>query len=77
MIVTGTRRGEATRVQQYKQLRLVIGCRQSDSAMSYAEQFNIAAVADRDTYPGLDIFAAGVQGELRVLEAKVLTAAVA
>jgi len=34
-------------------------------AMSYAGQFNIMVVADRDAYPDLDVFVAGVQDELR------------
>ena len=32
-------------------------------AISYAGQFNIMVVADRDAYPDLDIFVAGVQDE--------------
>jgi len=36
-------------------------------AISYAGQFNIAVVADRDAYPDLDIFARGAQNELRRL----------
>ena len=36
-------------------------------AISYAGQFNIMVVADRDAYPDLDIFVAGVQDELRAL----------
>jgi diacylglycerol O-acyltransferase / wax synthase len=39
-------------------------------AMSYAEQFNIMAVADQDAYPDLDVFAAGVQDELRAFSAQ-------
>ena len=39
-------------------------------AMSYAGQFNIMVVADRDAYPDLDIFVAGVQDELRALAAR-------
>jgi hypothetical protein len=38
-------------------------------AMSYAGQFNIMAVADRDAYPDIDIFATGVQDELCALAA--------
>jgi diacylglycerol O-acyltransferase len=38
-------------------------------ALSYAGEFNITAVADRDTYPDLEVFAAGVRDELRVLVA--------
>ena len=40
------------------------------AAMSYAEQFNIMVIADRDAYPDLDIFVAGVQDELRALAAR-------
>ena len=36
-------------------------------AMSYAGQFNILAVADRDVCPSLDVFATGVCDELRAL----------
>jgi diacylglycerol O-acyltransferase / wax synthase len=39
------------------------------AAMSYAGQFNITVIADRDTYPDLDIFVAGVQEELQALVA--------
>ena len=39
------------------------------AAMSYAGQFNITVIADRDAYPDLDIFVAGVQDELRALAA--------
>jgi diacylglycerol O-acyltransferase len=38
-------------------------------AMSYAGQFNITAVADRDSCPDIEIFAAGVRDELHALEA--------
>jgi diacylglycerol O-acyltransferase len=40
-------------------------------AMSYAGQFNITAVADKDAYPDLDIFAAAVRDELRAFAASV------
>lgn len=46
-------------------------------AMSYAGQFNITAVADRDGYPDLDVFAAGVREELHALESISQGAAVA
>ena len=46
-------------------------------AMSYAGQFNITAVADRDGYPDIDVFAAGVWDELRALEVKFHTPVVA
>ena len=39
-------------------------------AISYAGQFNIMVVADRDAYPDVDIFVAGVQDELRALAAR-------
>lgn len=39
------------------------------AAMSYAGQFNITLIADRDAYPDLDIFVAGVQEELQALAA--------
>ena len=38
-------------------------------ALSYAGQFNIMAVADRDSYPDIDVFAAGVRDELLALAA--------
>lgn len=40
-------------------------------AMSYAGQFNMMVLADRDTYPDLNVFAAGVSEELDALEASV------
>ena len=40
------------------------------AAMSYAGQFNITVIADRDAYPDLDIFVAGVQDELGTLAAR-------
>lgn len=46
-------------------------------AISYAGQFNITAVADKDAYPDIDVFAAGVRDELRVLEVGAGRAAVA
>lgn len=36
-------------------------------ALSYADQFNIMAVADADAYPDLDVFAAGIQAALATL----------
>ena len=36
-------------------------------AISYAGQFNIVAVADRDAYPDLDAFVAGLRDDLRAL----------
>jgi hypothetical protein len=36
-------------------------------ALSYAGGFNIGVVADRDAYPDLDVFAAGVREELHAL----------
>jgi diacylglycerol O-acyltransferase len=38
-------------------------------ALSYAGTFNIGVVADRDAYPDIDVFAAGVRDELQALEA--------
>jgi WS/DGAT/MGAT family acyltransferase len=46
-------------------------------ALSYAGQFNIAAVADRDGYPDLDVFAEGMREDLHALETKLRTSAVA
>ncbi len=46
-------------------------------ALSYAGQFNIAAVADRDAHPDIHIFAAGVNDDLHALEAMVGRSAVA
>jgi WS/DGAT/MGAT family acyltransferase len=39
-------------------------------AISYAGQFTIMAVADHDTYPDLDVFAAGVKDTLQALAAQ-------
>lgn len=39
------------------------------AALSYAGEFNITAVADKDAYPDLEVFAAGVRDELRALVA--------
>ena len=36
-------------------------------ALSYAGTFNIGVVADRDAYPDIDVFAAGVREDLRAL----------
>ena len=38
-------------------------------ALSYAGRFSVMAVADRDTVPDLDTFAAGAQAEFRALAA--------
>jgi diacylglycerol O-acyltransferase / wax synthase len=43
-------------------------------AMSYAGQFAIMAVADREGYPDLDVFASGVRHELGALTATTLAA---
>jgi len=40
-------------------------------ALSYAGQFDITVVADRDTYPDLEIFATGLRTELAALAAAV------
>jgi diacylglycerol O-acyltransferase / wax synthase len=47
------------------------------AGMSYAGQFNITAVGDRDTYPDIDVFAAGVRNELRALSVTLPSPAVA
>lgn len=39
-------------------------------AMSYAGQFTVMVVADKDAFPDLDIFAAGMQDELAELESR-------
>ncbi len=46
-------------------------------AISYAGQFNITAVADKDAYPDLDVFAVGIRDELHTIEMTLRTAAVA
>lgn len=46
-------------------------------AMSYAGQFNIMAVADKDSYPDLDIFIAGARKELQELDSRVRESVVA
>ncbi len=38
-------------------------------ALSYAEQFNITALADRDACPDLDVFVASAQNEMWALAA--------
>jgi diacylglycerol O-acyltransferase / wax synthase len=45
-------------------------------AISYAGQFNLTVIADRDAYPDLNVFVAGVQAELTALAGadSVLTA---
>jgi len=48
-------------VQRVGTVSLAVG------AMSYAGQFNIMVIADRDAYPDIDIFATSVQDELRAL----------
>ena len=40
-------------------------------ALSYARQFNIAVVADRDLCPDLEVFADGVRRSLEALERRV------
>jgi len=40
-------------------------------ALSYAGQFNLAVVADRDLCPDLGVFVAGVQRSLEALERSV------
>lgn len=37
------------------------------AVLSYAGQFAITIVADRGTYPELDVFAAGMRNELQAL----------
>jgi diacylglycerol O-acyltransferase / wax synthase len=41
-------------------------------ALSYAGQFNITAVADREASPDLEVFAHGVRRSLEMLAASVL-----
>ncbi len=45
--------------------------------MSYAGQFNLAAVADRDACPDIDVFAAGVRDELQALDVELRASAIA
>jgi diacylglycerol O-acyltransferase len=42
-------------------------------AMSYAGQFNITAAGDADTYPDIEVFAAGVRDTLQALAMSVET----
>jgi hypothetical protein len=44
-------------------------------ALSYAGQFNLTVVADRDLVPDIDVFAAGTRTALRTLTAGALAAA--
>ncbi len=46
-------------------------------ALSYAGQFNIMAVADKDAYPDIEVFAEGARDELNVLEMEVHNVVVA
>jgi diacylglycerol O-acyltransferase / wax synthase len=46
-------------------------------ALSYAGQFDVAAVADRDAYPDVDVFAAGAREDLHELAERIGTTAVA
>jgi len=41
-------------------------------ALSYAGQFNITAVADREACPDLQVFVQGVRGSLELLAASLL-----
>jgi diacylglycerol O-acyltransferase / wax synthase len=41
-------------------------------ALSYAGQFNITAVADREACPDIEVFAAGVRRSLETLAASLL-----
>ena len=41
-------------------------------ALSYAGQFNITAVADREACPDLEVFVQGVRGSLERLAASLL-----
>ena len=42
-------------------------------ALSYAGQFNVAVIADRDAYPDLDVFAASMEQDLaRLAEASTV-----
>jgi diacylglycerol O-acyltransferase / wax synthase len=50
-------------------LPLVANVSLAVGAMSYAGQFNIMAVADKDAYPDLGVFAASATDELRALAA--------
>jgi hypothetical protein len=40
-------------------------------AMSYAGQFNLMAIADKDAYPDIDVFAASAEDELRAIAASM------
>jgi WS/DGAT/MGAT family acyltransferase len=44
-------------------------------ALTYAGQLNVTAVADRDTCPDADVFAAGLQASLQALAASLLVKA--
>lgn len=46
-------------------------------ALSYAGQFNILAVADKDAYPDIEVFAAGARNDLHVLESDIRSAVTA
>jgi diacylglycerol O-acyltransferase len=46
-------------------------------AISYAGQFNIAAIADGDSYPDIDVFAEGVREDLKTMELSIRSASAA
>jgi diacylglycerol O-acyltransferase / wax synthase len=61
--------GGARVLEVFPVLPLIANVTLGVGALSYAEQFNLTVVADRDAYPDLDVFVAGARDELRVLTA--------
>jgi diacylglycerol O-acyltransferase len=56
-------------LEVFPMLPLIANVSLGVGALSYAGQFNITVVADKDTYPDLDIFTDSVEDELRTLVA--------
>jgi diacylglycerol O-acyltransferase / wax synthase len=57
-------------VEVFPMLQLIGKVSLAVGVISYAGQINIMVVADRDAYPDLDIFVAGLQDEPRALAAR-------
>ena len=58
-------------VEMFPLLPLIGNVSLGVGAMSYAGQFNVSVVSDRDAYPDLDVFASGVSEEMETLSSAV------
>jgi WS/DGAT/MGAT family acyltransferase len=56
-------------IEMFPVLPLIATVSLGVGALSYADQFNIMAIADRDAYPDLDVFTASAREELQALAA--------